>query len=338
MLEVRTSLTARNVSQCVRWPRFSIIIPAFNAAQTIKRCVDSVFSQDVGNYEILVVDDASTDGTVDLVRGYRDSRLVLIESEKNGGPALCRNRALDRAIGSFIVFVDADDWLDPHFLTAAQGQFEATDELDYLAVRYLVVREDGTSIDRQDYSGGDPLRAFLEDRIVSSAWAKVFRKSIIEAHHIRFPNIRYMEDSVFNATFLRHARSAALLNRVLYHFEKRNASATTGAFRPAVVNAIEKGLALTAETLGAMAPRYSLALSARQFRMLGVNGIRRLAEDLRGGRRDPAVEQWYRRYLLRRFEPHEIMTHPNLSLREKAIYLIYLAAPLLALRLAAARP
>ncbi|MBE9610658.1 glycosyltransferase family 2 protein [Chitinilyticum piscinae] len=89
--------------------KVSIIMPAYNAAGTIRASIDSVRAQTHTDWELLVVDDASNDGTADLVRGYQDERIVLLPSAYNQGVAQSRNRALQQASGDAIAFLDADD-------------------------------------------------------------------------------------------------------------------------------------------------------------------------------------------------------------------------------------
>lgn len=93
----------------------SVIIPAFNAEKTLGRCLDSVLSQAL-ELEVIVIDDCSTDGTVALCKRYvdRDERVRLLRNSQNIGQGLSRNRGIEVAFGTFLAFVDADDYLAPH--------------------------------------------------------------------------------------------------------------------------------------------------------------------------------------------------------------------------------
>lgn len=96
-------------------PKVTVIVPAYNAEKTIRTALDSFLSQTWTNLEILVVDDCSTDGTVEVVKEYemKDSRVRLIKAETNQGPYVARNLALKAAIGDFVTCNDADDWSHP---------------------------------------------------------------------------------------------------------------------------------------------------------------------------------------------------------------------------------
>ncbi len=96
-------------------PKVTVIIPAYNAQDTISVALDSVLAQTWTNLEVLVVDDCSTDGTVEVVEGYtkKDHRVRLIKAEINQGPYVARNLALREATGDFVTVNDADDWSHP---------------------------------------------------------------------------------------------------------------------------------------------------------------------------------------------------------------------------------
>lgn len=91
--------------------RVSVVIAAYNAAATIGETLDSVLAQTHADIEVIVCDDASTDGTADIVRGYSDPRVVLLRNEENLGPGPSRDRVIRCASGQWIALVDADDVL-----------------------------------------------------------------------------------------------------------------------------------------------------------------------------------------------------------------------------------
>ncbi len=96
--------------------KISVIIPLYNKARHIQRCLDSVLSQSFSDFEVIVVDDGSTDSGVDLIKGhYHDIRLRVV-SQENGGPGSARNHGVGLAESEYIAFLDADDQWLPHFL------------------------------------------------------------------------------------------------------------------------------------------------------------------------------------------------------------------------------
>ena len=97
----------------------TVIIPVYNTARYLERCIGSVVNQTYKNLEIILVDDGSTDDSYEICKQWaeKDHRILLIHKE-NGGPSSARNLALDVATGDYIAFVDSDDWIEPDMYEA----------------------------------------------------------------------------------------------------------------------------------------------------------------------------------------------------------------------------
>lgn len=91
-------------------PLFSVVIPCFNSARYIQRAIDSILMQSIQSFEILIVDDASTDDSVEVISEYTDSRIRLFQNDRNFGQSYARNRAIRESQGEWIAVLDADDW------------------------------------------------------------------------------------------------------------------------------------------------------------------------------------------------------------------------------------
>jgi glycosyltransferase involved in cell wall biosynthesis len=153
-------------------PLVSVILPCFNTRDYIAEAIDSVLSQDYPNKELIVVDDGSTDGTLDVVRGYGD-RIRLLQCER-GGPAAARNAGIAAARGEYLAFNDSDDvWL-PGRLTAQVADLEAHPDIaaNYVDIIWWFRGEDGdfhapelAQASRDEY--GQPLVQIDQDQ---SGW------------------------------------------------------------------------------------------------------------------------------------------------------------------------
>lgn len=104
-------------------PRFSIIIPTYNRADSVLHTLESCFTQSFSDFEIVVVDDGSTDQTVDVLQSITDPRLV-IETQANAGPAAARNTGMQKATGDYLAFLDSDDVWYPDFLACADAMLQ----------------------------------------------------------------------------------------------------------------------------------------------------------------------------------------------------------------------
>lgn len=179
----------------------SIIIPVYNAASYLERCLDSVFNQSLTDFEVICVNDGSTDSSLELLMRYRSKHpeMIVIDRE-NGGQSIARNEALDRAAGEYIAFLDSDDyWFEGRIGTALQKI--ALEKLDMYG--FNTVYSDfkmhyrfQEAFNEQVFPGSTYLKkASLE--LPLTVWAFLFRKEFIDRFNIRFKENSFYEDVLF---------------------------------------------------------------------------------------------------------------------------------------------
>ncbi|AIY01271.1 glycosyl transferase family protein [Arthrobacter sp. PAMC 25486] len=173
-------------------PRVSIIMPCFNAAATVERAINSVLAQTFTDFELIIVNDASTDNTVEIITalmaGTGDARLKLIDLQENLGPSGVRNEALRGALGTFVAFLDSDDEFLPEFLHHHVSALP--DGFDISMAGHFVIRPDGSETTRHSQfigqsTGLEAMREAMLDNILPFAWDKVYRRTLFE--DISFP-------------------------------------------------------------------------------------------------------------------------------------------------------
>ena len=106
----------------------SVIIPVYNSSKYLKECLDSVLNQTYKNLEIIIIDDKSTDNSVDIINSYKDKRIKLIKLKKNSGVSVCRNKGIEKASGDYITFIDSDDYWE---LDKIKKQVKFIEKNDY---------------------------------------------------------------------------------------------------------------------------------------------------------------------------------------------------------------
>lgn len=121
-------------------PRFSVIIPLYNKAPYVRKTVESVIVQTYVDWELIIVDDCSTDGGGDVVANITDSRIRLIRLEKNGGVGAARNRGVSESTSPFICFLDADDWWEPTFLEEMARLAERHPDAGIYGTGYYIIK------------------------------------------------------------------------------------------------------------------------------------------------------------------------------------------------------
>lgn len=218
-------------------PFFSVIMPVYNAERFLSKQLDCILSQSLGDFELIVVNDGSTDSTSDILTEYarEDCRLKSVHKE-NEGVSVARNCGLQKAEGLYVFFVDADDILFPGALQLIADVIQ-NNPLDYLRFEYKTINEEGKDLypnyeakRRRMYAGKMVDAATCLDGIARSEfflWSGVFRREIIEANNIRFSEgCTYNEDTLFMVKFFCCSETHSYLDRVLYGYRKYSGAVT----------------------------------------------------------------------------------------------------------------
>lgn len=231
-------------------PTASVIIPCWNVEKWVEDAVNSVLRGTFADFEVVAVDDGSTDGTGAVLDrlSSADAR-VRVFHKSNGGVSSARNRGLDAARGEFLFFLDPDDLLEPDFLETGVAELERTGS-DYCVFAF-VERRDGAPEDHvvplngdYRYDGNAAIRAHFLPRVIGysldevrawyagrplaaereigSVWRCAFRREAVERRHLRFDEtLVNWEDAYFTYEFLLEARRMASVNRPLYVYRIR---------------------------------------------------------------------------------------------------------------------
>lgn len=201
----------------------SIIVPVYNAEKYLHRCIDSILSQTFPDFELLLVDDGSSDRSGVICDEYstKDFRVRVFHKE-NGGVSSARNLGLDRAQGEWITFIDADDWVDEVFLSKLY--VEKINDIDLVVSyakyinRYGIVHEKKyatRTIDAKDVQ-----IMFIDNDLAwqTSPWAKLYRKDICK--HIRFiEGMHIGEDLVFLYSYIMRCGQIYILGENYYNYD-----------------------------------------------------------------------------------------------------------------------
>lgn len=214
-------------------PLVSLIIPAYNAEKYLRRCLNSAMEQTFRDMEIIVINDGSTDTTLQICREYEqmDERFHVID-KTNTGVSDSRNQAIRMAVGKYLQFMDSDDWLTR----------DATESLVYAAEKYdcdMVIadfyRVDGAVftekqhirkrglLTRQEYA--ENMMRDPADFYYGVLWNKLYRRRIIEEQQLEMDrDLRWCEDFLFNLSFIRHAERFTAIQIPIYYYMKRKGS------------------------------------------------------------------------------------------------------------------
>lgn len=220
-------------------PKVSVIIPMYNCERYIKKCLDSLLEQSVSEYEVIIVNDGSTDGSEKLVSDYicthRASYFRLI-SKTNGGISSARNVGIENANGKWLTFVDADDWVESDYLKSMLEPVEK-EPADFCIAGYRKYFEDsGEMKDCYAPQNCSCMREKAINKIYFPApFARMYSRSIVMDNGLRFDErLRVGEDQAFNFNYLCYVKRCLLINVRYYIYRIHSNSITKKSTSPLV--------------------------------------------------------------------------------------------------------
>ncbi len=206
-------------------------MPVYNAENTVGKTISSILCQSFQNFELIIVDDGSTDGTSRICGQFDSAKIVCLRQE-NAGPAAARNYGLTRARGSLICFVDADDTVEEDYLQvladsigdaglAVCGYRQVTDDTEISPSSSGEASSEEASSGTLTRETADAVmkKILYDDTIGGFLWNKIFRKSLLEQNGITFSKHIFVgEDLLFVEQYLACCRTVAVTDRKLYHY------------------------------------------------------------------------------------------------------------------------
>lgn len=214
--------------------KYSIIIPVYNAASTLRRCLDSLLSQSCPDAELLLINDGSTDLSGEICREYtqRCPNIVCWKTE-NRGVSAARNLGLDMARGTYILFVDSDDYVSPDYFRAIDRSLDQGDpELVIFAHRLFGQRTYEVPVENRTVRGREETLRVVADYLrrgeLNTLWSKVFRRDLIEAEGLRFNEaLSIDEDMNFVFSYSLRVSRINMIDAVLYNTSLENEQSLT---------------------------------------------------------------------------------------------------------------
>ena len=204
----------------------SIIVPVYNVGQYLRVCVESLLRQTYAAWELLLVDDESTDGSREACDAWaqRDERIRVVH-QRHAGAAVARNMGMAEASGDILYFMDSDDWIEPDALESmleTMNRFDA----DIVVCGAFFDYPSRTKVVRHAASDcvlpqGEALRRMITGQLPSYLWMLLLRRSVVQEPYVDIP---CFEDYATGYKWFAHARRVALMARPKYHYVQREGS------------------------------------------------------------------------------------------------------------------
>ena len=200
--------------------KVSIIVPAYNASNYIRECLNSLVKQEtIYKYEIIVVNDGSTDDTASIVKSFKCSYLRIID-KPNGGISSARNEGIKNAFGEFLIFCDADDYMDKKAIQLLVDKAEHM-QADIVEGTYCYISETG----KIGHTVKHKKRASKRVDTFGVPWCKCIKKSLFT--NIGFPINYWFEDSIIHQIILAKANRIVWIDDVIYYYRTNSGGATS---------------------------------------------------------------------------------------------------------------
>ena len=205
-------------------PLLTVVIPVYNVEKYLKRCVESVLVQGWHNYDILLVDDGSTDSSPQICDDYvKAYDFISVIHKENGGLSEARNTGISHAKGEYVYFPDSDDWLEPQTFTELAEVLESQEfELVSFNREFVKGEEDAVVSDplvTQVFGGKDAFVQMLKHSYITGfANDKIYKKSLFIDNNISFPKGKYYEDLGTNYKLFLSTKNVFATNQKYYHY------------------------------------------------------------------------------------------------------------------------
>lgn len=207
--------------------KISIIVPVYNLEKVLERGINSVLNQTFTDYELILINDGSTDNSIDICYKLKnkDKRIKVI-NKKNEGSGPTRNLGIDTAIGEYIVFFDGDDLMEVDMLSSLYNK--AVQGFDLVVTNYNIIHNNdiiSKSCDlSEDYSVLNKLKCretcidLMKAGLFNIPWNKIYKSEIIKNEKIYFPDLRRGQDAIFNIRYFNCICNYSVLKLPLYNY------------------------------------------------------------------------------------------------------------------------
>lgn len=211
-------------------PQFTIVLPVYNVAPYINECLNSIVHQTNRDFELLIIDDISTDESMAIVEHFLQTvapkvSIKIIKHDNNKGLSAARNTGIEAAKGTYIVFVDSDDWIAQDMLENFAKYIEQ--HPDSIICGNTIQVTDG---EHSPYWSSDEYleldnteaiqRMLVYDKVIDTAWAKITPRHLFIDYHIRFPENLYFEDTPTNVRLFNKANKIIVIKENVYYYRR----------------------------------------------------------------------------------------------------------------------
>ena len=237
-------------------PKISIIIPFYNAEKYISRCIESILAQPISNYEVILVDDGSTDDGFSICKKYASQdRRITVFHQKNQGVSAARNRGVAAASGEYVGFVDSDDYIRPDMFQVLLEHAERYDA-DVTLCDSIAISDNGdqeretiSALSTDGFLQKTAIQPLALLEMAGAVWRCIYKACFLKSHSIQFPvDLKIAEDRIFNLYAMGYAERLVYVKEPLY-FRTLNDESAVHRYHADYTAIVERGRVATVEAL-----------------------------------------------------------------------------------------
>lgn len=206
--------------------KISAIVPVYNTEDLVGRCIESILAQSFLDWELILIDDGSKDGSLGVLKTYekKDSRIKVIHQD-NSGPGLARNRGIKEATGEYVVFVDSDDAIMSDYFEKLSKEIADVVfiDIDQVDNDLNLIRKEHMS-DYKNLSKDDFIRSQINGTILWGGVRKAAKRQLLLDNNILFTDHKVGEEAIYSFLLLYYARSIAFITGSVYQYINRDGS------------------------------------------------------------------------------------------------------------------
>lgn len=208
--------------------KYSIIIPVYNVEEYLDSCLKSILNQTYSNYEVIIVNDGSPDNSDNIIKSYeKEDKRFKGYKKVNGGLSDARNYGLKYATGDYLIFIDADDYIENNYLEKVNDVLEKNKDIDVLKFKIKLVDEGGNLIRMENGLNKEGVTSFdelVKLEFLEPAWSYVYKLSFWKENNFTYLKGMIHEDFGLTPEILMKANKIYYLNSYLYNYVQRNGS------------------------------------------------------------------------------------------------------------------
>ncbi len=211
--------------------KYSFIVPVYNTADYLNKCLDSILNQTYKNFEVIIINDGSPDNSINIINNYKEryNNIIVIDKE-NEGLSVARNCGIKVATGNYLIFVDSDDYVETDLLENIEKEIEDVDVLRYQVVMESIDGIKNVECKEEEFeatNGFDAFRYLSNYYFVEPAWCYAFKKEYFLENNFYFKKGMYHEDFGLIPYVLLKARKVKSISYLGYHYVVRKGSIMT---------------------------------------------------------------------------------------------------------------